>query len=156
DRLLISGHAQSALETDIAERSAGPLSELFAAQLAKRLRDQDPATTPVLGWLEERLRVERMTIDEVVRRAQQRQGASNVTVRNIITSMRLISDMDWAALFESVSLVDARLRAASAFAAMDFPTRDRYRGAIEQLARGSSSSELEIVDHVLRASRLAA
>ena len=52
--------------------------------------------------------------------------------------MRLISDVDWAELFESVSLVDARLRAASAFAAMDFPTRNLYRSAIEQLARGSS------------------
>ena len=156
DRLLGSEDPHSALETDIAKRSTGPLSELFAAQLAKRLRDQDPATTPALGWLEGRLRAEGVSIDEVVRRAQQRQGASNVTVRNIITSMRLISDIDWAELFETVSLVDARLRAASAFAAMDFPTRDRYRGAIEQLARRSSSSELEIIDHVLRASRLAA
>ena len=138
DRLLASGAARSALDTDIAARSSGPLSEHFAAQLAKRLRDQDPRTTPTLGWLEERLGRQGTSIDEVVRHAQQRQGASNVTVRNVITSMRLISDIDWAELFESVSLVDARLRAASAFAAMDFPTRNLYRSAIEQLARGSA------------------
>ena len=126
--------------------SAGPLSELFAAQLAKRLRDQDPRTTPALGWLEERLRLQGTSIDEVVEHAQQRQGASNVTVRNIITSMRLISDIDWAELFESVSLVDERLRAGSAFAAMDFATRNLYRSAIEQLARGSALSELDIAD----------
>ena len=125
------------------------MSELFAAQLAKRLRDQDPRTTPALGWLEQRLGLQDTSVDEVVLHAQQRQGASNVTVRNIITSMRLISDIDWAELFESVSLVDARLRAASNFAAMDFPTRDLYRSAIEQLARGSSSSELEIADLAL-------
>ena len=144
DRLLASGGARSALETDIATRSSEPLSELFAAQLAKRLRDQDPRTTPSLGWLEQRLGLQDTSIDEVVLHAQQRQGASNVTVRNVITSMRLISDIDWAELFESVSLVDTQLRAASNFAAMDFPTRDLYRSAIEQLARGSSSSELEI------------
>ncbi len=156
DRLLASGRAFSALEADIATRSSGPLSELFAAQLAKRLRDQDPRTMPALGWLEERLRLQSTSIDEVVRHAQLRQGASNVTVRNVITSMRLISDIDWAELFESVSLVDEQLRAASAFATMDFPTRNLYRSAIEQLARGSSSSELEVVEHALHGSCVAA
>ncbi len=152
NRLLASGGARSALESDISTRSTGPLSELFAAQLAKRLRDQDPTTTPALGWLRERLGLQDADIEELVMRAQQRQGASNVSVRNVIGSMRLISDIDWAELFESVSLVDERLRTASDFAAMDFPTRNLYRSAIEQLARGSSFTELEIADHALSAS----
>src|SRR3546814_3938858 len=54
NRLLVSGCARTALETDISTRPSGTLSELFAAQLVKRLRDQDPRTTPTLGWLEER------------------------------------------------------------------------------------------------------
>jgi cyclic beta-1,2-glucan synthetase len=149
DRLLESGSARSALEADIATRSSGVLSEPFAAQLAKRLRDQDPRTTPALGWLEERLQRQGLSVDEVVQHAQQRQGASNVTVRNVITSIRLISDIDWTELFESMSLVDARLRAGSAFGTMDFPTRNLYRSAIEQLARGSSANELEIADLAL-------
>ncbi|WP_426990865.1 GH36-type glycosyl hydrolase domain-containing protein [Cupriavidus sp. 30B13] len=155
-RLLVSGCAGSALDIDIASRSASPLSELFAAQLAKRLRDQDPRTTPTLGWLERRLSLQGVSIDDVVRHAQQRQGAANVTVRNVITSMRLISDIDWAELFESVSLVDRRLRDGSAFAAMDFATRNLYRSAIEQLARGSPLPELEIADAALAAARAAA
>jgi cyclic beta-1,2-glucan synthetase len=153
NQLLAAGHARSALVTDIAAREPGPLSELFAAQLAKRLRDQDPRTTPALGWLEERLALQGTSVGEVVEHAHQRQGASNVTVRNVITSMRLISDIDWAELFESVSLVDERLRAGSAFAAMDFATRNLYRGAIEELARGSKSSELDIAVLALQASR---
>ena len=156
DRLLESGSARSALEADIATRPSGVISELFAAQLAKRLRDQDPRTTPALGWLEERLRLQGATIDEVVQHAQQRQGASNVTVRNVITSLRLISDIDWTELFESISLVDARLRAGSAFSAMDFPTRNLYRSAIEQLARGSRLTELDIADLALRSAHAAA
>ncbi|PWC45770.1 glucoamylase family protein [Azospirillum sp. TSO22-1] len=156
DQLLVSGDTRSALEADIATRSSGPLSEVFAAELAKRLRDQDPRTTPALGWLEERLRLQGASVDDVVQHAQQRLGASNVTVRNVITSMRLISDIDWADLFESVSLVDEHLRAASGFAAMDFPTRNLYRSAIEELARGSSFPELAIADRALSASRAAA
>ncbi|MFC0697447.1 GH36-type glycosyl hydrolase domain-containing protein [Paraburkholderia humisilvae] len=150
DRLLESGSARSALEADIATRSSGVLSEPFAAQLAKRLRDQDPRTTPALGWLEERLQRQGLSVDEVVQHAHQRQGASNVTVRNVITSIRLISDIDWTELFESMSLVDARLRAGSAFGTMDFPTRNLYRSAIEQLARGSSMNELEVTGLALQ------
>ena len=74
----------------------------------------------------------------------QGQGATNVTVRNVITSMRLMSAVDWAEFFESVSMVDAVLRADSDFAAMDFATRDRYRHAIEKLARGSGHTEIEV------------
>ncbi|WP_449395964.1 glucoamylase family protein [Devosia riboflavina] len=130
-----------------------PISELFAAQLAKRLRDRDPRTTPAHGWLEEQLTGQGSSIELVVQHAQQRQGASNVTIRNIITSMRLISDIDWADLFESVSLVDARLSAGSDFAQMDFATRDHYRSAIEYLARGSALSELDIAETALAAAR---
>src|SRR5690606_22245766 len=111
-------------ETALARISAEPLNELFAAQLAKRLRDHDPSTTPAHGWLEARLARQDTSIETVVLHAQQRQGASNVTVRNIITSMRLISDIDWADLFESVSLVDAKLGEADGFTRMDFATRD--------------------------------
>ncbi|MBN9430058.1 MAG: glycosyl transferase, partial [Burkholderiales bacterium] len=145
--------AQTALDEDIALRSPLPLSELFAAQLAKRLRDRDPLAMPALGWLEERLERQGTTIDEVVVHAQQRLGASNVSVRNVITSLRLMSDIDWREFFESVSLVDARLRAGSGFAAMDFPTRDRYRSVIEELARGSSCSELDIAERALAGGR---
>jgi cyclic beta-1,2-glucan synthetase len=153
DRLLVAGEARSALEAHIGARETGPVSELFAAHLAKRLRDLDPRTNPALEWLDARLKLQGSSVDQAVEHAQRRQGASNVTVRNVITSMRLISDIDWAELFESVSLVDARLRSASRFEGMDFATRNLYRSAIEQLARGSSATELAIADAALAAAR---
>ncbi|MDN0108102.1 glucoamylase family protein [Yersinia rochesterensis] len=156
NKLLKTGDSRLALESDIAMRSTEPLSEQFASQLAKRLRDQDPRTTPALGWLEDRLKLQGVTVSEVVQNAQLRQGASNVSVRNVITSMRLISDIDWADLFESVSLVDECLRQGSAFASMDFQTRNLYRSAIEQLCRGSTFTELEIASLALQAAQNAA
>ena len=79
DRLLANVNAQSVLQTDIATRSPKPLSEPFAGQLAKRLRDLDPTTTPALGWLEERLARQGTSIEELVQHVQRRQGASSVT-----------------------------------------------------------------------------
>ena len=113
-------------------------------QLFQRLRDQDPAVTPALGWLEELLAAQGTTAEELVRREHQRQAAMNVTVRNVITSMRLISWFDWAQFVEAVSLVDEVLRAQSPFGDMDFATRDRYRHAVEELARSSGLTEVEI------------
>ncbi len=154
-RLLSAVSPKKALEEEITTRGSAPMSEVFAAELAKRLRDQDPNTTPALGWLEELLGQQDTSIDQVVQHSQQRQGASNVSVRNVITSMRLISDIDWTELFESVSLVDERLRAGSAFALMDFPTRNLYRSAIEQLARGSTATELDVAGAALSAAAAA-
>ncbi len=137
------------LEEMLAPFAQGPLPIVVAAQLAKRLRDQDPDATPARQWLERKLSQQDSSIEEVVRQSQQSQGAANVTVRNVITSMRLISDTDWSELFEAVSLVDEHLRRDSTFALMDFPTRDLYRNAIETLARGSRMSEIDVAERAL-------
>ena len=60
----------------------------------------------------------------------------NVTVRNVILSMSLMSALDWTEFFESVSLVDEVLHAGPNYAAMDFATRDAYRRAVEEIGTG--------------------
>jgi cyclic beta-1,2-glucan synthetase len=121
-----------------------PLSGAFLVQLIQRLRDRDPADTPGLVWLNERLAKEGKSSDELVAAEHRSQVATHVTVRNVITSMRLLSSLDWSDFFESVSLVEEALRAGTDVAANDFATRDRYRKAVEELARGSGLPELEI------------
>jgi cyclic beta-1,2-glucan synthetase len=131
------------------ERAALPAA--FTVQLLQRLRDQDAKVARALSWIDERLAAQGTTVDQVVHDEHQRQGATNVTVRNIITSMRLISDVDLSELFESVSLVDEVLRTGCSFTDMDFHTRNLYRNAIEELARGSKLTELEIARAAIEA-----
>ena len=90
-----------------------------------------------------------------MRDVHRQQGAANVSVRNIITSLRLISDVDWKQLFERLSLVDAVLAADSDFETMDFPTRTLYRSAIEDLSRGSNRTELDIASAAVLAAKQA-
>ncbi|MFZ0821642.1 MAG: glucoamylase family protein, partial [Candidatus Acidiferrales bacterium] len=131
-----------------------PLERAFAVQLIQRLRDLDPKVGPILHWLDERLAAQGTTADEIVRTEHQQQAAMSVTVRNIITSMRLTSAFDWQTFIESVSLVDEVLRCDPGFAEMDFATRDHYRHAIEDLSRGSRYTEIEVAQRALnRASR---
>ena len=114
-----------------------PLDRAFAVQLVQRLRDLDPKVGPILLWLDKRLDAQGTTAEEIVRAEHQDQTAMTVTVRNVITSMRLMSTSDWNDFFESVSLIDEVLRDGSDFARMDFATRDYYRHAIEDLSRGT-------------------
>jgi cyclic beta-1,2-glucan synthetase len=134
----------------------GDISAAFVVQVVKRLRDQDPRVTPALEWLEQRLVARGTSSDAMVHSEHQRQGATNVTVRNIFTSMRLIADVNWSEFFEDVSLVDVALRDATDLATMDFATRNMYRSAIEALSRRTTSSELQVADALIRAIRASA
>ena len=75
-----------------------------------------------------------------------RQAAAQVTVGNIITSMRLLSALDWRDFFESVSCVDAILAQdpSGEFSKMDFATRDSYRHSVESMAKRSDLTEPEL------------
>ena len=131
-------------------------SRPFAARLLQRLRDQEPAGLLAAGQVEQRLAERGMKAEDVLRLDQQEQAAAPVTVRHLISSMRLISALDWNEFFESVSLVEDTLREGTRVAEMDFPTRDRYRQAIEDLARGSGRAELEVARRAVGRARAAA
>src|SRR5579864_6994093 len=148
DRLLGGGREDPT--APLRRYEEGRLDVAFAVVLLGRLRDQDPEVTPALAWLDRRLAEQGTTADEVVALEHQRQAAMNATVRNVITSMRLISAFDWAAFFESVSLVDDTLAAHPGYRAAEFATRDRYRHAVEELARGSRHSEIAIAERAVR------
>jgi len=156
DSLLGAG-GQTAIPHETALRRFGktPLARAFVVQLVQRLRDVDPNMGTVLRWLDQRLAEQGSTADEIVHTEYQEQTAMNVTVRNIIPSMRLMMDFDWNEFVESISLVDEVLRSETSFGEMDFATRDAYRHAIEDLSRGSDHKEIEIAEHVVHRIRRA-
>ena len=132
-----------------AELPAPPLRQAYAVQILQRLHDPHPGTVVSLDFLNEWLNEQDLSLDEIVQREHTTQIAGNLTVRNIITSMRAISAFDWSEFVEDVSLADACLRVHDGYAAMDFLTRDRYRHAIEDLAKRSPHSEVEIARKVI-------
>ena len=158
DSLLgVGGGSTAEAQAVIDDIRSGELPQAFAVQLVQRLRERDPETTPGLGWLFDRLAAEGTTPDEVVAETHQRQAATNVTVRNIVTSLRLITSFDWAEFVEGVSMVDRVLATDETYGEMSFATRDLYRHAIEDLSKGSPTPQLEIAQATieLAASELA-
>ncbi len=120
------------------------VSQQFAVQLIQRLRDHGDLASKTLDWLKSKTDTLGYSFETAVADEHHRQGATNVTVRNVVTSIRFISDVNWETWFDSVSLVDKLLRSHASFGEMDFPSRTIYRTAIEELSRGSSKSELDI------------
>jgi len=156
DSLLgLKGQAPAGLDKVLASFGKAPLEKSFAVQLVLRLRDQGEGVAPVLQWLDDQLKIQGTAAEDLVRLEHHEQTAMNTTVRNVITSMRLVSALDWSQFFEDVSAVDEIFRNESGFSAMDFPTRDLYRHAIEELARGSDLSEVEVTRRAIRAAKAA-
>jgi hypothetical protein len=91
------------------------------------------------------------SISQIVHDEHQKQAENQITVANIITSMRSLSALDWEELFESVSLLEPILRGdpAGAYAGMDFKTRDRYRHEIERINKRVRGCELEVARNAI-------
>jgi cyclic beta-1,2-glucan synthetase len=121
----------------------------FLVQLLQRLRYHDPSTTPAVTWLNEKLASEKINAEEIAATVHSGQAAANLTVRNIITSFRAMTSFDWADFVESVSHVQLALTKSPNFRKMDFLTRDHYRHAVEDLAKGSSQTEIEIAERAV-------
>src|SRR5207253_3151267 len=133
-------------------RSRKKPGRAFVVQLIQRLRDQDPGVMPAMEWLEKQLAKQGVALEKIVHEEHHRQAAAQVTIGNIITSMRLLSTLDWKEFFEKVSLIDPELAKdpAEVYARMDFATRDRYRHVIERISKGAKKSELEIARTALQ------
>jgi cyclic beta-1,2-glucan synthetase len=152
DSLLeVAAHAENPSEVlaDILYAKLGDLKELervFVVQLVRRLRDQDSDVWPAFEWIENRLKGQGSDTKTLTQLEHQLQATAQVTIGNIISSMRLISSLDWKEFFESVSLVDDALSKdpGRSYAGMEFVTRDRYRHVIERLAQRSPHTEIEI------------
>src|SRR5262245_1883326 len=142
-----------------AERQANRrLSAAFVVEMLQWLRDQPSTAGPVWMALQRALEAQGDTADELLRSEHQREAADQLATGNIITSMRLLSSIDWPLFFDRVSLVEKVLREdpAGAYAAMDFPTRDRYRHSIEELSKGAKQTEIAVARRAVEFARRAA
>ncbi|RIK85478.1 MAG: protein ndvB [Hyphomicrobiales bacterium] len=128
----------------LAEHAGHARDRTFATQLLHRLRDGSQTSHAALAWLEAALEAAGTDAEEITLYEHANLSAGNVTTSNIIKGLRLIDDIDWTVWFEEVSGIDRLMRERTDFAALDFPSRDAYRRAIEELAKRSGRQEHEV------------
>lgn len=145
--------------------SAGDLDVLFATirerglehsyctQLWQRLPGERTARPPALvAWTEHHCPHGPALIDQ----AQTDQAAANLTVGNIITTLRTIGQVEWADLIEPVSRSLRVLRELPSFAQESELTRQQITHAMEQVARISGRTERSVAEAVLQRTRASA
>ena len=94
---------------------------------------------------------------ELIRAEHRRQASNQVSIGNVISSMRLISALDWMKFFERTNLSERILQQdpAGVYSLMDPESRNRYRHALEELAKGSGQSDLNVARRVLHLAQTA-
>lgn len=120
--------------------------------LFEGLQDDRPGESERMRELERRLAAHHVTPADISHEENQRRAANQVSIGNVITSMRLISTLDWASFFERTSLVDEVLRTdpLGIYPRMELESRDRYRHVIERLAKGSQTSEVDVARQAIQ------
>jgi cyclic beta-1,2-glucan synthetase len=136
-------------------RSNPQLKSAFVAEFARRLQGQGPALAMPLTWIEQRLSERSLTIDHLVQSENQQQAADQVSMSNSIGSLRFLGTMDWREFVETMSVVEQTLREdiGGTYGKMDFSTRDRYRHAVERIAKCGRLSEGDVAAQAIRLAR---
>ena len=130
----------------------------YVVRLLERLREYGPRLSAVRAAVDAHLVGRQTTSEDAIRGEHHRQAAAQVSVANIITSLRLCASLDWSHYFEAVSLVERTLQRdpAGAYGRMDFLTRDRYRQAVEELAEPTGEGQVRVALRAVESARLAA
>jgi cyclic beta-1,2-glucan synthetase len=168
DELVASraGEAQADRHFALFERAGdGPLPPLppsltdsFVLRLQERMRELGPRVAELRIQLEERLATENRRAEESVRAEHQRQTMGHASIGNSITSLRLVSTIDWNRTVERVSLIEQVLRRdpAEVYGRMDFQSRDRYRQAVEELSEPTGEAQVRVALRAVESARQAA
>ncbi|MEF8731080.1 MAG: glucoamylase family protein [Candidatus Accumulibacter meliphilus] len=135
-----------------------PMVGGFVAELARRLQGRGPTLALPLTWIEQRLSESGLTIEHLVQAENQQQAADQVSISNSIGSLRVLGATDWRTFVETQSVVENTLREdpGGAYGRMDFATRDRYRHAIERIAKKACLSEGEVARKAVELARMGA
>ncbi len=120
-------------------------------KLLTQMQEKDSPFAGGLKELERRLTEHNLSAHDAVHFEHQRQAANQVSIGNVITSMRLISALDWVLFFEQTNLAEQVLRQdpAEVYPRMDFETRDRYRHAVEELAKRTKLTDIDVAERTV-------
>ena len=133
-------------------RSDPPLSGPFIAEFARRLEGQSMTLALPLTWIQERLSEMGKTIGQLIQQDIQQEAADKVSIGNNIASFSFLESFDWREFVEGCSAVEKALDLdpAGVYSQMDFATRDRYRHAVEKIARHCSLSEEDVAHNAVK------
>jgi cyclic beta-1,2-glucan synthetase len=126
------------------------LTRSYLTQLWQRMPvEHGESIAPLFRWTEQHCPDALALIGE----GQTAQVEANLTVSNIITTLRLIGQVDWAELIEPVSHSLQVLRRLPSYSRESELTRQQITRAMERLSQQCGRSERAVAEAVLAAAR---
>ena len=126
------------------------LERTYLTQLWQRMpAERMDSAPPLVRWIEQHCPDALGLIGE----GHTTQVAANLTVSNIITTLRLIGQVEWVELIEPVSRCLQVLRRLPSFSRESEMTRQQITRAMERLSQQSGRSERVVAEAVLTAAR---
>jgi len=136
-----------ALDVPASARNRWPseVHPAFVIRLLQRSRERETAA-PLRQELDAALSSCGHTVEDAIRSEARHQAGEQVSMANLIGSLRLVSTFDWSEFFERVSIVEQVLQRdpVAVYGRMDFASRDRYRHAIEELAEPTGEGQVRV------------
>ncbi len=126
--------------------NTGRINTGYIEHLLGILRKKGVDTGEITHLIDEELEAYDTDVRKVIIREHEEQAALKVSIGNAITSLNIISVLDWSSIFETLSVVDDILMddPAKVYARMDYESRDYYRRQIELISKKCRTSEISI------------
>ncbi len=142
-------------ETTLEQVLGDDVPPQLIAQLLVVMGNLDREEALQFAPLETALTEKYPAVQELIHEEHRRQAANQVSIGNVITTMRLISALDWVEFFEQTNLAERTLRRdpTGVYPLMDFETRDRYRHAVEHIAKRSGQTDIAIAEMAITRAR---
>jgi cyclic beta-1,2-glucan synthetase len=123
----------------------------FGEHLLKRLKKYGMETAIIIKYFDDRLAEQNINSEGITQLEHKDQAMRQVSMGNSITSVKLISTLEWAEIFEKLSQVELIMRQdpSGIYSRMDFKSRDYYRHEIEKLAKQQKLSEISIAKKLI-------
>lgn len=118
----------------------------FVEHLIKRIKKETEEPNAIIERIEKKLNYSNTSLQKVLEKEYTEQSSLRISMGNVITSLKTISNLNWNSIFESLCVVEKILRydPSNIYENMDSASRSYYRYSVERLAKKLKVKEIYI------------
>ncbi|TDT61306.1 GH36-type glycosyl hydrolase domain-containing protein [Fonticella tunisiensis] len=126
--------------------SMDSINYAYIERLSRFIKSLEVNEEELFRYIDDRLHEFNTSMEEVIKHEHNEQAALKISIGNCITSLRLISALDFNEIFESLSHVEGILRKdpSGYYMEQDFESRNYYRRQVEKIAERYKVSEIQV------------
>lgn len=123
----------------------------YIEHMLAKIRREGLDLNDVQYYIDLKLEEYNTTINDIIKNEHKNHAIRRISIGNSITSLHGISTLNWNDIFESISVVEKKLKndPSAVYAKMDFESRDYYRKVIERISKQWKITEIKIANQAI-------